>query len=84
MSRSELEEEEVERIRRIEAVEELRARARKLIAYKYTFFGRRTYLVGRIDEKLDRIADALAYYGIDGRRLIKEMEEQRREKRGWR
>jgi len=81
MSRSELEEEEVKRIRRIE---ELTARARKLIAYKYTFFGRRTYLVGRIDEKLDRIADALAYYGIDGRRLIKEMEEQRREKRGWR
>jgi len=84
MSRSELEEEEVERIRRIEAVEELRARARKLIAYKYTFFGRRTYLVGRIDEKLDRIADALTYYGIDGRRLIKKMEEQLREKRGWR
>lgn len=82
MSRSELEEEEVERIRRIEAVEELKARARKLIAYKYTFFGRRTYLMGRIDEKLDRIADALAYYGIDGRRLIKEMEEQR--KHGWR
>jgi len=82
MSRSELEavrEEDMERIRRIE---ELRARARKLIAYKYTFFGRRTYLVGRIDEKLDRIADALAYYGINGRRLIKEMEEQR--KRGWR
>jgi hypothetical protein len=77
-------EEEEERIRRAEAVDRLLARARKLIAYKYAFFSRRTYLVGRIDEKLDRIADELAYYGIDGRRLIREMEERLRVRYGWR
>lgn|GEM_PF-3584873 len=78
------EEEEEERIRRIEAVDRLLARAQRLIAYKYTFFSRRTYLVGRIDEKLDRIADELGMYGVDGRRLIREMEERLKVKYRWR
>jgi hypothetical protein len=78
------EEEEEERIRRAEAVDRLLARAQRLIAYKYMFFSRRTYLVGRIDEKLDRIADELGMYGVDGRRLIRELEERLKLRYGWR
>ncbi len=46
----------------------------KLIAYKYTFIKRKSYIQGIIDERIDTLKYQLEYLGIDGERYLKSIE----------